>query len=404
MSFFKKQTSVNRVAPHLPKEVRQKGVEGIAMEKWFLRLFLLAVIFGFVSGIVGGMVVNSSFFDNWFWGEGGVWKANTGVIRSESKNLSRDNLSRRAFGVILEIYPVGAVGKDGLLDKDKKLAGGFFLTSNGYAATVKSLFEKYSRKDLVAVTAEQKILQLEKVFLDPISDLAIFKVNVSEITTLPFLYEDDIYSDLDLYLPAKEAGLISSKVVSPNFWQPFSKSDYYFSSEQIYRAGILRDSFDSRFAGSPLINNRGELAGMILDVQDKAVKFNLFVKSPILRTAITQILDNGEIRRAYLGANFLEAGQKLALDGKNSERGIILTNNPRNGALYLEKKSPLIAVGLKIGDIIVGVGDEVISAVRSLPEILSEYQPGTKVNIKFERNRVENAVSVELGKIISIIK
>ncbi|MEK7508692.1 MAG: hypothetical protein AAB568_02455, partial [Patescibacteria group bacterium] len=56
------------IAPHLPKEVRQKGKGDLTEQKWFLKLFLLAVVFGFASGLVGGMVINSRFFDNWLWG------------------------------------------------------------------------------------------------------------------------------------------------------------------------------------------------------------------------------------------------------------------------------------------------------------------------------------------------
>ena len=397
---LKKNKETPKVAPHLPKEVRQKGIEAIEREKWFLQLFLLAVIFGFASGIVGGMVVNSRFFDNWLWGEGGAWKATVTASRTESKSLSRDNLSRKSLSVVFDIYPASALGKDNLIDVNAKVGTGFFLTSNGYAATAATTLNKFNKKDLIAVNSEKKIFHFGQVFNDPISDLIIVKMEGDGGGNLPFAYEEDIYPDLEVWLPLSDAGLLQTKVLSTDFWSPKNRSDYYFNSENIYRFGLAKDLFNKKDAGAPLIDLRGEVVGMVLGTTDVGNNFSLFLKSSVLRTALKQVLEGSAISRPYLGIHYQETNNLIGVkDGKVLKYGVILSSNPASGVVFLEKKSPLAGADLKLGDIILSVNDEVISSLRSLPEILLDYSPGDKLRIKYERAGVEKNLEVNLGKI-----
>lgn len=398
---FKKKKEIVKVAPHLPKEVRLRGGEAIERENWFLKLFLLAVIFGFVSGFVGGMVVNSSFFDNWLWGEGGAWKSSVTTNRTESKILSHDNLNRKALSVVFDIYPTSALGKDNLIDVDAKIGTGFFLTSNGYAATTASLLEKYNKKDLIAINNEKKIFYFGKVFKDSISDLAIVKMEGEGGGNLPFAYEDEIYADLDVWMPLANVGsILDSKVLASDFWSPKNRSDYYFGSEKVYRFGLLKNLFSKVEAGSPLVSLRGEVVGMVLNSTDSENNFSLFLKSSVINTALKQVLDKGSLSRSYLGVHFQETnGPAILKEEKKLKYGVTLVNNSINGENFVDKKSPLFGLDLKAGDVLVSLNNEVISTLRSVPEILLDYLPGDKLNLKYERNGEEKNLEIILGKI-----
>ncbi|MCX6779364.1 MAG: S1C family serine protease [Candidatus Magasanikbacteria bacterium] len=400
MLFKKNKKEEKKVAPHLPKEVRLKGGEAIERENWFLKLFILAVVFGFASGIVGGMIVNSRFFDNWLWGEGGAWKSTVTVNRTESKNLSRDNLNNKALSVAFEIYPASALSKDSLIDVNAKVGSGFFLTSNGYAATVKNIFERFNKKDLIAVNSERKVFRFGTVYNDPISDLAIVKMEGDGGGNLPFAYEEDIYADLDVWLPFLDTGILQTKVLANDFWSPKTRSDYYFDSEKIYRFGLLEDLYSKKEGGSALIDLRGEVVGMVLGVSEPGNNFSLFLKSPVISSALKKVLDKSEISRSYLGLHYQEVNNLVGSKMQNSLKyGIVLSTNPVSGALFVDKKSPLLKLGLQLGDIVTSINDEVISPLRSLPEILLDYSPGDKLKIKYERAGAEKNLEVNLLKI-----
>lgn len=388
-----------KVAPHLPKEVRQKGSEAIARENWFLQLFLLAVIFGFVSGVVGGMVINTRFFDDWLWGQGNLGNPATTSSKIESGNLSYEDLKRESFSAVFDFYPEVALNKDGFLDPSFKIGSGFFLTSNGYAAASKTVLEKFNRKDLIAIDQDKKVYTLEKIVGDPISDLAIVKINHDGAGTLSFATEEDIYSDLDVWLPFLTSGLYQTKVLDADYWFPRTHVDYYLNSEKIYRLGLIKNSIDKKNSGLPVVNSRGQTIGMLL-ASDSNTTFNPFIKSTVIASALKQVLETGSIKRNYLGLQYEEVGE--ATNNKSSNRnGIILTNNPFTGASFMDKKSPLFSAGLKVGDIILNLNDEVISPVRSLPEILLDYSPGSKVKIKYSHEGTEKNVEIILGQISS---
>jgi len=395
-----KNKEEKKVAPHLPKEVRLRGGDAIERENWFLKLFILAVVFGFISGIVGGMIINSRFFDNWLWGEGGAWKATVTVNRTESKNLSRDNLNRKALSVAFEIYPASALGKDNIIDVTAKVGSGFFLTSNGYAATVKNIFDRFNKKDLLAINSDKKVFRFGTVYNDPITDLAIIKMEGEGGGNLPFAYEEDIYPDLDLWLPLLDTGILQTKVLANDFWSPKTRTDYYFDSEKIYRFGLLKDLYSKKEGGAPLINLQGEVVGMVLGTAEAGNNFSLFLKSPVISSALKKVLDKGVINRSYLGLHFQEVNNLVgSKDQAALKYGVILSNNPVSGALFVDKKSPLLTLGLKLGDVVTSINDEVVSPLRSLPEILLDYSPGDKIKIKYERAGVEKNLEVNLLKI-----
>lgn len=392
----------NPISPHMPKEVKEQGPEVIARQKWFLRLFLLAVIFGFFSGIVGGMVVNSSFFDNWFWGEGGAWKplVSDTALRQDTKQLSKDNLLRKSTAVTAEIYLSSDVSKDGLFIPSQKIASGFFLTSDGYMATNKSLFVKYNKKDLVVIDQDRHVYSISKIITDPVSDLVIAKVDGNNFSSSSFIFEDDIIADLDVYLPMPLIGLYPAKVLSANALTPQTKSDYYFSSESIYRYGLLKNGFGKNDVGSPLLNGKGEIVGMLIGQTEVSGQIDKFIKASVIKTALARVLDKGVIARSYLGAHFQEG--ELNIDLRDQlKRGIILMNDPYKNVAALEKQSPLIAAGLKAGDIILEIEGESLSSWNPLPDVLLDYSAGTKIKIKYSRDKEEKTVDVVLGTLNS---
>ena len=52
--------------------------------------------------------------------------------------------------------------------------------------------------------------------------------------------------------------------------------------------------------------------------------------------------------------------------------------------------------GLKVGDQVVAVNNEVITAERSLTSIIQSYRPGDKILLKISRNELEQEIEVQL--------
>jgi serine protease Do len=387
--------------PHLPKEVRQKGLGDYTQPKWFMSVVVLAALFGTFAGIVGGMIINTRYFEGWLWGEGGAWKTEAQNLtrRVDNRNLTQDSLTEKTLASTVSFYLSSAKGTDDFLDPAQKIGSGFFLTADGLVATSKSFVSRYGKGEVVAVNSENKIMKVEKIILDPAGDLALVKVTPgnAKISTLPFNFLNDAVVGWDLWAPAPGQGLKPAEVLASNYWPAKTRADYYLSAENFYRWGVLNNSFAKTFLGSPLVNQKGELVGMITGPVNDKGEYSLFLSANIIETAYKSLkADSVRVPRAYLGLHYWEAGQTT--DSDTAELGIVLANDPYRKLPAVESKSPFYGL-LKAGDTLLRVAGENITALRTLPEILNDYQPGEKVEVVYRRDNEEKIVTVTLGEL-----
>lgn len=373
------------IAPHLPKEVRQKGIGVMFWRLPATKAFLITVLFGFFSGVVGGMVVNSSPFDEWLWGPNSpINSRNRSVESGAGRVLPRDVLAKKSAGALVTFYRQSAVAEKEIAPRPEDALGvGFFITSDGWLATTRSVIGKINKNDLATVSFDNQILNAEAIVFDPISDIALVKVKGGNSNSLPFVLNDYYDTGATLYVPSVNSGMAHSELLLNNYFFAKSKSDYYRVSERLYRLGLLSKSFEKKIFGSPVITSKGEIAGVLIGE-------NNFVRASLIDSALKSVVKSKEIERVYLGARFVEVGALVGIM-KNQDAGIKLT--------ALEKISPLLPLGLKAGDIIISINNENITPLRSLPDILADYQPGTSVEVKYSRDGVEKTVVAELGKI-----
>ncbi|KKS12609.1 MAG: Serine protease, partial [Candidatus Magasanikbacteria bacterium GW2011_GWA2_41_55] len=335
------------------------------------KAFLITVLFGFFSGAVGGMVINSSPFDEWLWGPNSpINSRNRSVESGAGRVLPRDVLAKKSVGSLVTFYRQSAmVGKENVPRPEDAMGVGFFVTSDGWLATARSAIGKMNKNELAAISFDNQVLEIEAIVFDPISDIALVKVKGGNSNSLPFVLNDYYDTGATLFVPSVNAGMEQSEILLNNYFHAKAKSDYYKSSERLYRFGLLNKSFEKKMFGTPVVTSKGEIAGVLIGE-------NVFVRASLIDSALKSVVKSKEIERVYLGAHFVEAGALIGLS-KKQDSGVKITN--------LEKNSPLLPLGLKIGDLLVSINNENITPLRSLPDILADYLPGTQVEIKYSR-------------------
>jgi serine protease Do len=103
----------------------------------------------------------------------------------------------------------------------------------------------------------------------------------------------------------------------------------------------------------------------------------------------TQIIEEGEVRRAYLGVRYGAASESLI---KNEELP--------NGAAVIgevEDGSPADEAGLQAGDIVTAIDGEELQNYLQIGNKIASMRPGTEVTLMINRNGETREISVTLG-------
>ena len=123
------------------------------------------------------------------------------------------------------------------------------------------------------------------------------------------------------------------------------------------------------------------------------------MRAGLLKSAFDRVLKDNKVTRPSLGVHFFEAAQTLNLPENTpyGNRGVVLAGDSTRKIVPVDRKSPLAALGLKAGDRILAINNESISSVRSLPDILFDYNPGDRVEITYVRDNKESKKTMTLG-------
>jgi serine protease Do len=145
-------------------------------------------------------------------------------------------------------------------------------------------------------------------------------------------------------------------------------------------------------SGGPLVNLAGEVVGINTAVAaGPGVPGNVgfAIPSNLARQVAEQLINLGEVRRAYVGA-FLEnvTPTLAAAEGLERVQGAVIT--------YLESGGPLHQAGFQPGDVIVEVAGQPIRTVSDLQNQLLRLEPGSTVVVQaFRAGRpIERPVSL----------
>jgi serine protease DegQ len=148
-------------------------------------------------------------------------------------------------------------------------------------------------------------------------------------------------------------------------------------------------------SGGALVNGDGEVVGInvaYLPPQETgAVSLGFAIPSTVARSVVTQLIERGEVRRAYLGVNVNQVTPELAeAFGLSVEEGVAVENvTPGSGADQ---------AGLEGGDVIVEVEGTPTPTVEDLYARLRDFQPGDGVSVVVVRGDERETLDVTLGE------
>jgi Do/DeqQ family serine protease len=274
-------------------------------------------------------------------------------------------------------------------DLIKASGSGVILTDDGYIVTNNHVVQGASS---IEVTLNDKRTYDGKIIgTDPGTDLALIKIEEKYLPYLAYGNSDSVKLGewvLAVGNPFNltstvTAGIISAKARNLNILGKNSSIESFLQTDAVVNPGN---------SGGALVNTSGQLVGINAAIASNTgsyAGYSFAIPVNIVKKVVNDLLQYGEVQRAYLGVTFEEIDSKLAKEkGLTKVKGLYVTSVTQGGSADES--------GIKEGDIITKIGNSIVNTSPELQETIITYKPSDKVVVSFIHNGEEKEASITL--------
>ena len=268
------------------------------------------------------------------------------------------------------------------------LGSGFIIDEEGIVVTNNHVIE--GAEDIVVQVNGGKKFNAEVIGADPLSDIAVLKIESKE-KFLPVIFGDSDKARIGDWViaignPFGLGGTVTSGIISArNRSIGLSRYEDYIQTDA---------SINSGNSGGPLFDMNGDVIGINTAILGRSgnVGIGFSIPSNSAKIVIDQLIKFGETKRGWLGVRIQDVTNEIAEVEKLDEpRGALVASVAPN--------SPSEKAGVKSGDIILEFNGEKIEQMKELPIIVARTEVGKKVKVKIWRNKKEIIKTITLGRL-----
>lgn len=361
------------------------------------RIFITAII-------VAAAIVVAGFADGWLGSE----DSNEPVTeRPTVQNDGNDVITKTEAdiaNVVNEVKPsvVSVVSESRQLSfygtiRQEGAGTGIIISDDGYILTNRHVIEDATNLGVITHDGQSHD-NVKVVGKDPLNDLAVIKIEATGLK--PATLGDSssvrvgqqvlaIGNSLGQYQNTVTSGIISGtgRPVSAQSGQNIENLTDLLQTDAAINPGN---------SGGPLINLQGQVIGINTAVAQDAQGIGFAIPINAAKGIIKTVSREGEVRRSYLGVNFIQITPEIArvYDLPRQQGAYIFSDN---GSTAVASGSPADKAGIKARDIVISVNGVAVGPKGSLATLVAEYAPGDTIELVILRGERELTVRVTLG-------
>ena len=273
----------------------------------------------------------------------------------------------------------------GRIGKVASTGSGVIISADGYIVTNNHVIANADKIDVV-LSSNKKSYSAELIGADPSSDLALLRVQATDLKPIRFTNSDDVQIGqwvLAVGNPFNLTSTVTAGIVSAK-GRNINIVNNQFPIESFIQTDAAINPGNS---GGALVNLEGDLVGVNTAIASKTgsyVGYGFAIPSNIVMKTIDDLREYGEVQRGFVGVDVVDIdgdiGEKLGSNGVLIKR-ITGTNDEA-------------AKKLEVGDVISKINEKIIDSKSMFDERIAYLRPGDIV--KFEVFRNENKMELEL--------
>ena len=218
---------------------------------------------------------------------------------------------------------------------------------------------------------------------DPATDVALIKIEENGLPIVPFADSDQLRLGewvLAIGSPYDLRSTITAVIVSAKGrsmpQDPNNPNEFRIESFIQTDAAVNPGN-----SGGALVNKEGKLVGVntaIISQTGSYAGYSFAVPSNIVKRITDDLMDYGTVHRARLGIVMLPINDEIAKELKlSSVNGVYITD--------MASDSAAAEAGIKVGDVVVEIGGSKVTGVSSVQELVNNFHPGDRAEVKVIR-------------------
>jgi serine protease Do len=272
------------------------------------------------------------------------------------------------------------------------MGSGVVISPDGYIVTNHHVID--GAVDIRVTTSNRRVLKAKLVGADPLTDLAVLKVNAADLASAPWGDSKQVRPGQTVLAFGNPYGFrftVTRGIVSavnranPDPTNP-SKPGEFIQTDAAINPGN---------SGGPLVDARGEVVGINTFLVSPSGTFSgmgFAIPSQIVRPTVETLIRYGKVSHGHIGIGIADVTPENAkfFDQSIAAGGVVT---------QVEPDSPAAKAGLEIGDVITEIDGQKVTDAGELQVRVGQTQPGTKIMLKVLRDGKSMSIPVTLEEL-----
>ena len=269
------------------------------------------------------------------------------------------------------------------------LGSGVIISPDGYIVTNNHVID--GAVDIRVTMSNREVLSAKLVGADPLTDLAVIKVNGTNLPSVPWGNSANLHPGQTVLAFGNPYGFrftVTRGIISALNRPNPDASDRRKPGEFIQTDAAINPGN----SGGALVDARGELIGINTFLISSSGSFSgmgFAIPAQIVQPTVETLIRDGKVTHAYIGIQIADV---------TPDNAKFFQMNKAEGALIsqVEPDAPGAKAGLRTGDVITELDGKPVTDAGQLQMTVGQKRPGETIHLQVMRDSKPTSVAVKL--------
>ena len=259
--------------------------------------------------------------------------------------------------------------------EDEAAGSGVVVRPDGYVATNYHVIEGASQ--IQVHLPDGNTYNARVVGRDPVTDLAVLKINAQNLSTASFAVNDNLRVGDWVITIGNALALKGGPTVTLGIVSALGRT-IHTEQGDFYNLIQTDAAINTGNSGGPLVNLEGEVIGINQGILREARSLGFAVSASAAKPVIDSLVEHGRVVRPMIGFAGDDVTSALANQLNLAVTdGVIVTSIPRDGPAY--------EAGVRVGDVITKIDGIATPDVAKWLSLLWSYRVGDVIQVELVR-------------------